>query len=754
MSSFHVKEYIEKIYSNVYYIATRERVDLERAIRQAEQELNELYSKEDSTLILERSKCLVYIELLARYIRSSLIEIVYLRESDRDSILHELLDAVCHNDLEVKDFENIIGSVFVKFSIPCSNYKLVFSRNKIDNPPVYKLYLNRVNDQNHSEFFPDEICLEENTGGYLAEIVERVLERYRKKSYEKENHETRIVEKLTNMNLKRHGNPTEEELTAYIYNDTRTIELLDQFEGYGEYKGSPAFKRIVICNPKYGEFIGDTWVSYNLVIERSNSYDYVGDITFTEFKQNNDYDLREFIKKEITSEILEAYLDKNKFYRFKKPYHLRAQNSSNRVGYGWQWNWAGGYGDYTEGTEYGETTNYVFAGAYITSGYSYRPDNRTPFSKCKDEPLESTEFQVIPYLGDVRDIEKGEIQECYVLTEINGNIKSYTSVFVASGSQNIYVPENDYNTSYAVFIQNTLVLHQKNGFEDKEIRVLKPIARDTLKESTTAEIENLRVSSKSIEYSVVPFEGNLKSIIREELTREYIYVEQEITTALFVPVFIDEEEKYIYIEEGSYLLYKDAFKDNTLSICKTYNSIARQVRIVIDQSDKNSDDHNKLSSATLLSSTTHGIDKERNAEKSSDSFSEAASIAKQQLNKRVPEKLEVVKSGNYCPSCGRSNTQNYSHTVTDSEGRSHVIQVRKCLCGKIYLTNKLRKKLPSTIEYVVTNRAMPPKTHQTKIKTVGRTVVCPKCKSKCSSLFGNKGMCWDCYKEEMNSMFE
>lgn len=67
----------------------------------------------------------------------------------------------------------------------------------------------------------------------------------------------------------------------------------------------------------YVESMRGSWVGYNLVIERSSSYDYVGDITFTKLKQKKDSDLRMHIKKEITPEIVETYLDKYKFYRFK-----------------------------------------------------------------------------------------------------------------------------------------------------------------------------------------------------------------------------------------------------------------------------------------------------------------------------------------------------------------------------------------------------------------------------------------------------
>ena len=56
-------------------------------------------------------------------------------------------------------------------------------------------------------------------------------------------------------------------------------------------------------------------------------------------------------------------------YRLKQPFRFRAQNQRNREGYGWEWDWSGGIGDYIEGTQYGETTDYIIAGVLIHSNY-------------------------------------------------------------------------------------------------------------------------------------------------------------------------------------------------------------------------------------------------------------------------------------------------------------------------------------------------------------------------------------------------
>ena len=181
MSSFQVKDYLDKVYSNVFLVAIRGKTDLETAIRQSEDELNELYAKEDKDHNPEYSKFLVYLELLARHVGSSLIEILYLRELDRDYILQELLDSIYKSDSDVKEIGNNMDNWAVKFSIPFSDHVLSFERVKLTKPPLYRLILNRANSQYHSVFFPQEVCIESSRNGYLGDFIERVLRKHQEK---------------------------------------------------------------------------------------------------------------------------------------------------------------------------------------------------------------------------------------------------------------------------------------------------------------------------------------------------------------------------------------------------------------------------------------------------------------------------------------------------------------------------------------------------------------------------------------------
>lgn len=185
----------------------------------------------------------------------------------------------------------------------------------------------------------------------------------------------------------------------------------------------------------------------NLVIERSRNRDYVGDITFTEFKQDNDRGLHEFIKSEITDEIVDKYLDKDQFYRFNRTYRLRAQNRKNRTGYGWEWDWSGGYGDYIEGTQYGETTDYVFVGAYISSMYnSYDPENRKPFVEHTfNGSLKQENINIVSYSGKLSQyIDKKLVQRFIKVVATNGKYK-YLPTSYDEQEQTAYLIDSAYN---------------------------------------------------------------------------------------------------------------------------------------------------------------------------------------------------------------------------------------------------------------------------------------------------------------------
>lgn len=153
-------------------------------------------------------------------------------------------------------------------------------------------------------------------------------------------------------------------LETYVFDTTKSVQLLDRFEGLGE-ENNTIYERMILKNCKYGTTKEGHSFIYHLVIERSKNRNYVGDITFTKFKKGQDRELRHYICEQINKDIINKYAGTKEIYYFEKPFLLRAQNTSNRTGYGWEWNWSGGIGTSYEGTFYGETTSYVFAGVII-----------------------------------------------------------------------------------------------------------------------------------------------------------------------------------------------------------------------------------------------------------------------------------------------------------------------------------------------------------------------------------------------------
>lgn len=171
----------------------------------------------------------------------------------------------------------------------------------------------------------------------------------------------RIIEKEELLNLlnQHEKRPVSEKtLYKYISDKTRSVPLMDEFENLTK-EGFRKYERIVIKNTIWGK-LG----RYHLILARMSALEYVGDITMTDFKnQRGNYGL---LMKHVETEVAKAkektVLTKNIEIVFEIPFLLRAQNSSNRTGYGNEYN---GYGLVHEGTLYGETTKYAFVGVVI-----------------------------------------------------------------------------------------------------------------------------------------------------------------------------------------------------------------------------------------------------------------------------------------------------------------------------------------------------------------------------------------------------
>ena len=411
---------IEKIYTNVFLISVQRGYDFNALVKEAEEETEAVLN--DYENYPKGYDGLLFMEKLSCKMGSSLIEILSLTEFQRETIVENILKGIdsyseayetyyddsCEDSIEFQG--NFIVITEKDRNELLKYYNAVIRDYQDDKCSIYTRYgiifqkfLDNGDDLKHqysisiclrykSKYMYDFIDIWYGNEGFPAEFIEQAILEYTNQLLEAEALDEKEDKYIESINAVQKievekpvvetylpdGRKCIEEFIVNVYDTTKTIDLLDKFEGIGREE-KIAYKRLVIGNGRYTRFSKVGTICFHLVIERGRGNDYVGDITFTQFKKGETYELHKYMEQEITDEIIEQYKDKNVFYKFSKPYLLRAQNSSNRTGYGWEWDWSGGYGDYIEGTLYGETTNYFFAGAYISTEYTYYAEKRKPF---------------------------------------------------------------------------------------------------------------------------------------------------------------------------------------------------------------------------------------------------------------------------------------------------------------------------------------------------------------------------------------
>ncbi len=485
-----ITERIEDLYANLFLIAIDKGYNLRSIVNEVSGKVDKYCDSKAGTFIPRGFDGVVFVSSVAKSIGASTTDALYMSEVEKKLIIYKLIEKIDPQSIMVSDYDfdedEDITTIDYLYLFQ-DNYgadaffKFTFIKALIEDDG-YKYSVEVTLTKDGASFgvdtdlmYDSAIIWSEETGK-LEEFMEAVIETIidagtsmeAEEDLEEDDDEELIPESDTDSEEETSNIDKEEriivghkkaevidektgkriidELVTYISNDTRSVSLLDRFEGYGD--GQPAYRRIVVKNTSYAWFLGlKNEAGLNLVIERSRSRDYVGDITFTEFKQDKDHNLREFLKQEINDEIAEKYLDKDEFYRFSKPYRLRAQNSSNRTGYGWEWDWSGGYGDYTEGTLYGETTDYVFVGAYISSRWSsYDPEHRKPFVNNQSvvTTQKNNSIRIIPYEGKLSAYTNEDILQRFIKVLTPKGKQKYLPVSYDELNGNVYITTANY----------------------------------------------------------------------------------------------------------------------------------------------------------------------------------------------------------------------------------------------------------------------------------------------------------------------
>lgn len=167
------------------------------------------------------------------------------------------------------------------------------------------------------------------------------------------------------------------DLEVLITPSSKTVRIMDEFEGDSTNQ-KEGYDRIILKN-RFIVFTEQYVITYRLIIERYKRGT-VGDITFSAFKGDKGYEVYKHADSEIKSAIKKnKSIIKYSEIQFEHPYYLRAQNSGNRTGYGWEW-W--GQDVCFEGTEYGETSDYCFSGIKIELVQSLADASKRTGASC------------------------------------------------------------------------------------------------------------------------------------------------------------------------------------------------------------------------------------------------------------------------------------------------------------------------------------------------------------------------------------
>lgn len=480
---------IDKIYTNLFLISLSRQCDFVKLVNEADEEIRRL--ENDELPDIKGYEGLYFVELLARKMGSSIGEAYSLTTHQQNEIVKDILNSLnsvsdayssyyddsCEESIEfqgdfsmlsTKDKDELLKYYHGVFEGDCSNniyshYKITFQKFLEEVEGVeYTYYISvSTRDAIESEYMYDSFEIWAGDEGFPADFIENVIDEYTQKSEEDEDAEADVEEVSEEKSVEDSktkikvelptketqylpdGRECKEELVDFVFDTTRTVDLLDEFEGIGK-KNNIVYKRLVIANGKYQRWSDQGLISFNLVIERGRGTDYVGDTTFTAFKKGEAYGLRKHIDEEVTEEVIKLYKDKNQFFRFSKPYLLRAQNSSNRTGYGWEWDWSGGYGDYTEGTLYGETTNYFFVGVYVTSMSTfYNEKERLEFSTASNEENLITvdgRYTVQFYNGKLNRVTSNTVTQAYLKISM-GNKDKFIPISLDDEDDVAYISE-------------------------------------------------------------------------------------------------------------------------------------------------------------------------------------------------------------------------------------------------------------------------------------------------------------------------
>ena len=239
-----------------------------------------------------------------------------------------------------------------------------------------------------------------------------------------------------------------DDLIKEIYDTTKTVTLLNTFEGVDKSHGP--YKRLVFKN-SYQAYDDKYDIRYRFIIERYPDIDNtVGNITFSEFLHNSILSFKKiykawevfmFCERELRIAISQSKhkkIDSNEFY-FDKPYRLRAQYRVNR-----------------EFEKFGSTEDYAFVGVVIEAAEKRK--NKIDYNDnnaiSKSQKTVKKELQV-----DIIRIKEGRFFKIYK----SGNDRGYLIPYMIGMTEEEVIKEFKSKTSGGLEGKKKVTRHYSNG---------------------------------------------------------------------------------------------------------------------------------------------------------------------------------------------------------------------------------------------------------------------------------------------------
>lgn len=444
-----ISDQICSAYVNLFLLAIENQKDLRALSLEIDARTNEFSKAKGDGYLPKGIDGVIFLNALAKAMGLSFFDVIYYSDEEQTQVVQHILEVMNTISYDVEDLihDDESDKTYVEglYTFDDENGQKIcyiirfckISSGEKDPTYIIEVFLSEDGEKRGvcTAYMYDSAEIWSETEGFVADYIESIIA-----GIEKKQSEELLDNKDESQDDKHIG-----EILVDLRPDTKTIELMDEFDEKENDKY--VYGRIIDLNgfhvcSRLGKY-GFIYCFY--VIEHgANGLEYASDITMTKLKQKKTRELEEYAESELSDVIISQYLDTDRFVRFKKPYRLRAQNSGNRIGYGWEWDWSGGYGDYVEGTQYGETTDYSIIGVYLSSDYDYDPDNRKPFVE-KSTKLVSNgrvvgNIAIIPFTGKLSKEIRDKTESCYVRVETK-----YIAVAYDRHKGTGYVADHDFN---------------------------------------------------------------------------------------------------------------------------------------------------------------------------------------------------------------------------------------------------------------------------------------------------------------------